>query len=78
MRRLLDTQVLLWALGSRSRLGKTAPSAIEDASNEVMFSAASIWEIAIKWALKRLDFTITPDETLAAAIETGFEELPVR
>jgi len=78
MRLLLDTHVLLWALSAPEHLGKKAQLAIEDASNDVMFSAASIWEIAIKWALKRIDFTITPDEILAAAIESGFDELPVR
>jgi PIN domain nuclease of toxin-antitoxin system len=78
MRLLLDTHVLLWALSSPDRLGKKARLEIEDARNDVMFSAASIWEIAIKWALKRLDFTITPGEILAAAIASGFDELPVR
>jgi hypothetical protein len=38
---------------------KKAQSAIEDPSNAVKFSAESSWEIAIKWALKRPDFTIT-------------------
>lgn len=78
MRLLLDTHVLLWALSSPERLGNKARSAIEDPSNDVMFSAASIWEIAVKWSLKRLDFTITPGEILTAAIESGFNELPVR
>jgi PIN domain nuclease of toxin-antitoxin system len=78
MRLILDTHVLLWALNSPDRLGKAVRSAIEDPGNNVMFSAASIWEIAIKSALKRIDFTITPAEILAAAIQTGFEELPVR
>lgn len=78
MRLLLDTHVLLWALSSPERLGKKARFAIEDPSNDVMFSASSIWEIAIKWALKRLDFTVTPDDILAAAIESGFNEFPVR
>lgn len=78
MRILLDTHVLLWALNSPERLGKAVRSAVEDSSNEVMFSAASIWEIAIKSALKRIDFTVAPAEILAAAMETGFDELPVR
>lgn len=43
-----------------------------------MFSAVSIWEIAIKSALRRNDFQVAPDEILAAAIESGFTELPVR
>ena len=78
MRLLLDTHVLLWALNSPDRLRKSVRSEIEDPSNDVMFSAASIWEIAIKSALKRVDFTITPREILTAAIQTGFDELPVR
>ena len=78
MRLLLDTHVLLWALSSPERLGKKVQSAIEDPSNDVLFSVASIWEIAIKWALKRLDLASTPDEILSAAIESGFDELPVR
>jgi PIN domain nuclease of toxin-antitoxin system len=78
MRLLLDTHVLLWTLGAPKRLGKEARAIIENPDNEVMFSAASIWEIAIKSALKRDDFRVAPDEILAAAIDSGFTELPVR
>ena len=67
MRILLDTHVLLWALNSPERLGKAVRSAVEDPSNEVMFSAASIWEIAIRSALKQIEFTVAPAEILAAA-----------
>lgn len=78
MRLLLDTHVLLWALSAPKRLAKKARTEIEDPGNDVMFSAASIWEIAIKWALKRNDFAVTPGKILAAAIESGLKELPVR
>jgi PIN domain nuclease of toxin-antitoxin system len=78
MRLLLDTHVLLWALISPKQLAKKARSEIENPANDVLFSAASIWEIAVKWALKKIDFTITPDEILTVAIESGFQELPVR
>jgi len=77
MRLLLDTHVLLWALSTPKHLSKEARSEIENPANDVMFSAASIWEIAIKWALKRSDFRVTPGEILAAAIESGLRELPV-
>jgi PIN domain nuclease of toxin-antitoxin system len=43
----------------------------------VLFSAASVWEIAIKAALGRADFKVAPAEIVAAALETGFAELPV-
>lgn len=78
MRLLLDTHVLLWALVAPKQLAKKARKAIENPDNEVMFSAASIWEIAIKSSLRRSDFTVTPEEILAAAIESGLTELPVR
>jgi PIN domain nuclease of toxin-antitoxin system len=78
MRLLLDTHVLLWALISPKQLAKKVRSEIENPANDVLFSAASIWEIGIKWALKKIDFTITPDEILTVAIESGFQELPVR
>jgi PIN domain nuclease of toxin-antitoxin system len=78
MRLLLDTHVLLWTLGAPERLGNTLSAAIKSPDNDVMFSAVSIWEIAIKSALRRNDFQVAPDEILAAAIESGFTELPVR
>lgn len=78
MRLLLDTHVLLWALIAPRRLAKQALSDIENPANEVIFSAASIWEIAIKSALGRADFGVSPDEIAAAAAASGFVELPVR
>jgi PIN domain nuclease of toxin-antitoxin system len=77
MRLLLDTHVLLWALGSPKQLGKDGRAAIEDPANEVLFSAASIWEIAIKASLKRTDFRVSPEAIAAAALESGFRELPI-
>jgi len=77
MRLLLDTHILLWALITPKRLAKGAQTAIENANNEVMFSAASIWEIAIKSTLNKVDFGVSPDEIVAAAIASGFTELPV-
>lgn len=51
---------------------------LEDPENEVFFSAASLWEIAIKSALRRDDFQIDPEGILAVMPETGFIELPIR
>jgi PIN domain nuclease of toxin-antitoxin system len=77
MRLLLDTHVLLWALSDPRQLRKDARTAIEDPSNDVMFSAASIWEIAIKASLNRIDFKVSPEDITSAAFECGFTELPV-
>lgn len=78
MRLLLDTHVLLWALAAPQQLGSAIRAEIEDRNNEVLFSAASIWEIAIKSALKRADFLISPENVVTAALHSGFTELPVR
>lgn len=77
MRLLLDTHVLLWALVTPERLPADARDALEDSANKVYFSAANIWEIAIKRALERPDFTVEPDAARDAALSLGFEELPV-
>ena len=54
MRVLLDTQAFLWAASAPERLSPRARRAIEAGSNEVYLSAASVWEIAIKTQLGRL------------------------
>jgi PIN domain nuclease of toxin-antitoxin system len=77
MRLLLDTHILLWALGAPERLGAATRKLIEDPANEVLFSAASIWEIAIKASRGRPDFHANPGEVATSSRSTGFIELPV-
>ena len=78
MRLLLDTHILLWTLARHRRLNAQTRALLLDPANQVLFSAASIWEIAIKARLGRADFSVHPDEIARAARESGFEELPVR
>jgi PIN domain nuclease of toxin-antitoxin system len=77
VRLLVDTHLLLWAAASSSRLPRGAQALIEDPANEVYYSAASIWEIAIKSALRRKDFRVDVPALLAALPQMGFVELPV-
>lgn len=70
---LLDTQVALWALAGHRRLTREARRLID--SNDVVVSAASIWEIAIKTALGKLD--ADPAEVRDALEPSGFSELAV-
>ena len=77
MRLLVDTHLLLWAAASSDRLSSGARMLIEDPANEVYHSAASIWEIAIKGALRRKDFRVDVPALLAALPRMGFVELPV-
>jgi PIN domain nuclease of toxin-antitoxin system len=78
MRLLLDTHVLLWALVEPDRLSRLTRETLEDSANDVLFSAASIWEIAIKAQLGRIDFPVRPAVIADAAVRTGFVELVVR
>ena len=77
MRQLLDTHLLLWAAANSKRLSREARELLEDADNDVYYSAASIWEIAIKSSLRRKDFRIELPQLLSALAEMGLIELPI-
>ena len=53
MKLLLDTQIAIWALASPDRIKASARDLIADGRNEVFVSVASVWEIAIKFALRK-------------------------
>lgn len=78
MRVLLDTHILLWALTEPKRLSRETRARLEDPEAEILFSAASIWEIAIKAQSGRVSFAVRPGEIAEAAKAAGFLELPVR
>ena len=60
MKLLLDTHLLLWAAGEPGRLSKDTRDLIENAENELLFSAASLWEVVTKRGLGREDFEEDP------------------
>lgn len=78
MRLLLDTNILLWVLLRPARLDAATFALIEDERNSVLFSTASIWEIAIKARLGRDDFNARPGDVNQFALNAGFEALPVQ
>ena len=77
MKLLLDTHLLLWAAGLPDRLSSAALEMINDPANELLFSAASIWEVAIKRALGRSDFQTDPRLLRRGLLDNGYDELPV-
>ncbi|PYE90506.1 type II toxin-antitoxin system VapC family toxin [Phyllobacterium leguminum] len=77
MKFLLDTHLLLWAVAKSKKLPPAARSEIENLDNELLFSAASLWEVAIKRGLGRADFTIDPRLLRRGLIDNGYLELPV-
>ena len=77
MKLLLDTHLLLWAAGEPKKLSAKARRLIADTDNELMFSAASSWEVAIKRALGRADFQVDTRLFRRGLIDNGYVELPV-
>ncbi|MCZ7589054.1 MAG: type II toxin-antitoxin system VapC family toxin [Gaiella sp.] len=74
-RLLLDTNVALWLLfGDRRRVSEAAVRALENEADEIVLSAASVWEIAIKRSLGKLTVA---DGWATALRRLGFEPLPV-
>jgi PIN domain nuclease of toxin-antitoxin system len=74
---LLDSHLLLWAAGAPERLPAAARTLFDDPANELLFSAASLWEIAIKQGLGRSDFHIDARVLRRGLFDNGYAELPV-
>jgi PIN domain nuclease of toxin-antitoxin system len=74
---LLDTQLLLWAAGLPHLLSAAALTFLNDPRNEPLFSAASLWEIAVKSALGRDDFRVDPRLLRRGLLDNGYTELPI-
>ena len=77
MKLLLDTQILLWAAGQPERLSAAARKLLSNRRNELLFSAASLWEIAIKRTLGREDFRVEPRLLRRGLLDNGYTELPI-
>lgn len=77
MRILLDTHLLLWAAGQPGRLPVAARTLLSDARNQLIYSPASLWEIAIKRSLGRDDFQVDARVLRRSLIDNDYEELAI-
>jgi PIN domain nuclease of toxin-antitoxin system len=77
MKLLLDTHLLLWAAATPEKLSRPARKLIDDTDNELIFSAASLWEISIKRRLGRPDFRADERVLRRALLDNGYLELPI-
>ncbi|MFP5230057.1 MAG: type II toxin-antitoxin system VapC family toxin [Acidobacteriota bacterium] len=77
MKLLLDTHLLLWVAAGSDRLPITARATIEDPAHQLIFSAASLWEVALKQALGRADFHADPALLRRGLLDNGYTELAV-
>lgn len=77
MKLLIDTHLLLWAAGNPEKLSTDALTLMEEPQNELLFSAASLWEIAIKSSLGRSDFHVEPKSLRRGLLDNGYLDLPI-
>ena len=77
MRLLLDTHLLVWAMGSPQRLPHGLVPMLEDPFNVPVYSVASLWELVIKQALGRPDFSVQPALLRRALLDGGWQELQI-
>ncbi len=77
MNLLLDTHLLIWSASQNPKLSPKARLLISDLSNQLWFSTASLWETAIKSALKRPDFSIEVGQLRAGLLANGYREIAV-
>ena len=74
MKLLLDTHAAIWWLRGDDRFGETATRHVTDDTNQVLLSAAAVWEVAMKRSLGRLD---APDDFAPALLSAGVQPLPI-
>lgn len=78
MRLLLDTHTFIWSISERSKLSAKAVAAIENSHNDIHVSAVSLWEIAIKVRIGKLDPLGRNERSMTSIAEmTGFQLIPL-
>ena len=77
MKLLLDSHLLVWSSSTSKRLSPTARFLISAPDNVLFFSAASVWELAIKQDSKKHDIQVDARLLRLGLLDNGYNELPV-
>ena len=77
MRILLDTHIALWAITDSPQMPRLARALVADPANDIVVSAASVWEIAIKHGLGRGNMPVSGADALSYFREAGYQLVPV-
>ena len=77
MKYLVDTHLAIWSVANSGKLSPKATKLMGETSSVFFFSAASVWEIAIKRAKHPKDVPISAEEARNLFLEAGYRELPV-
>ena len=77
MKLLLDRDLLVWVSSTSERLSSAARSLIRNSDNDLFFSAASVWELAIKQGSKKYHVNVDAALLRRGLLDNGYAELPV-
>jgi len=78
VRLLLDAHALIWAVDEPAKLGSQAAQELQNSANELLLGAGTIWEIAIKVALKKLTLSLSFSQWMQQATNNlGLAILPI-
>jgi PIN domain nuclease of toxin-antitoxin system len=77
MRILLDTHIAIWAIANTGKLSEDVIQILEDEKNQIYFSMASVWEIAIKNKIRPADMPMNERTFAEICVKTGFESLSI-
>ena len=75
---LLDTQLVLWLSFRSNLLSERAREILRENRGALAFSVASLWEVSVKAALGRADFTVDPARLRTGLLGHRYTELPVK
>lgn len=77
MKILLDTHIALWAIADTAKLSDKVIQMLETGENEIYYSMASVWEVAIKHKIKPEQMPMPEEEFVRLCEKTGFVRLPI-
>lgn len=78
MRILLDTHIILWAIADTARLSDETIKLLESKDNEVFYSMASVWEVAIKHRIRPEQMPVSEETFVDLCQKTGFVPLSIK
>jgi PIN domain nuclease of toxin-antitoxin system len=75
---LLDSHTFIWSIIDKDKLSKLIIQTLENSNNEIFISAISIWEISLKFSLRKMNLDgLTPNELPDLALQLGFKIIPL-
>ena len=77
MQLLIDTQIFIWFVENDNQLPVSISKELESSKNSIIISIASLWEMAIKISLGKLQLNCSIEKMIDLLYKNGFEILPI-